>query len=372
MRRVRKIQEQFLDLYRCGLWGCDVNVGLFTGDVDWQGILELARNQTVVGNLADGMGKLPRELRPDKPTYFGMIAMTSDIEAENKRMNDFIPSLMSQLRQQGIHAVLLKGQGVAACYRNPLHRMAGDVDLLIPDTTEYVRARSLMLQVSREIEDEDPSRKHSAFLLHGFFVELHGDFRFFISKRCRQNTMAWRQRAFPADRAGCRYKDGFILPPVRFDVVFIFAHLLGHFMNGGIGLRQVSDWMMSLHSPEIAKSIDVALLKSDLELLGLMIYWKLFASMAVVHLGFPKEEMPFYDPEFDAKGTKVLMNIFYTGNFGARQKARQLSGDSNRFLKKFVTLIGQLPVYRRNFSLFPKDTLYCFREYMKGSLSQLF
>ncbi|MCI6619820.1 MAG: nucleotidyltransferase family protein [Prevotella sp.] len=366
-----KEERLFLALYRYGLWRDPLPLDLFEGQVRWDAVIGLARSQTVVGILTEGIEALPKPLRPEKPVYFGLIANTSDIESKNKRMNEFIPLLMSQLEGKGVHSVLLKGQGVAACYPNPLHRMPGDIDLYIPDEAEYEKARGLMLQIGKEAEEENPEIKHSAFEAYGFLIELHGSFRFFISRRCRNHTDLWRDLAMPAGLGSCRTWSKFTVPPVRFDVIFIFGHLLGQFMGGGIGLRQVSDWMVFIRANKVIDHVGDGVLKSDLDLLGLTGYWQAFASMAVCLLGFPKEEMPFYDPAFDRKGRRVLQNIFYTGNFGARQKAHHLSADTNAIAKKAVTLFGQLPVYWRNFWLFPRDTAYCFHQYLWGSISGL-
>ena len=160
---------------------------------------------------------------------------------------------------------------------------------------------------------------------------------------------------------------GAVLPPVQFDAVFIFAHLLGHYMGaGGVGLRQVSDWMMFLNKHY--EDIDQEKLLSDLRLLGIERYWKVFGAMCCDYLGYPHQRMPFYDERCSRKGRMVLHNIFKTGNFGAKQKEWQLKEDSNLILKKLVTFAGQIPVYGRNLRLFPVDTLWCFKKFIWGAL----
>ena len=159
-----------------------------------------------------------------------------------------------------------------------------------------------------------------------------------------------------------------MLPPVQFDVIFIFAHMLGHYMGaGGVGLRRVSDWMMFLNRH--FEEIDLQELEDDLNFLGIRRYWEVFGAMAVGYLGFPKEKMPLYDDKNTKKGRMVLENIFKTGNFGALQKQDQLKGDANPVLKKIVTFVGQVPVYARNLRVFPKDTLWCFRQFIASALS---
>jgi hypothetical protein len=296
-------------------------------------------------------------------------AKTMKLEDENRRMNGFVPQLMIQLERKGVHSLLLKGAGVAQCYRQPLHRVVGDIDLLVMDAQEYRKARELMLMIAKESEKEDVGRKHSNFTYKGMTIEIHGDFRFNINKQCRLNTAAWKKSRL--DEGGHRLEEGLLkgamLAPVSFDVLFIFAHMVGHYMgSGGVGLRQVSDWMMYLYR-HIAE-IDIQMLTADLDTLGLRGYWEVFGAMAVDHLGFPQELMPLYNNRNAKKGRIVLQNIFKTGNFGALQRQEQLDGSANPMLKKLVTFLGQLPVYGRNLRVFPRDTLWCFKEFIASSL----
>lgn len=52
-------ERRFFSLLRAGLWDKDVELCLFGSPVDWQSLLEQGRKQTVLGVLADGIGKLP-------------------------------------------------------------------------------------------------------------------------------------------------------------------------------------------------------------------------------------------------------------------------------------------------------------------------
>ena len=60
--------------------------------------------------------------------------------------------------------------------------------------------------------------------------------------------------------------------------------------------------------------------------------------------------------------------IFKTGNFGALQKAKQLSMDTNKWVKKLHTAFGQFPVYWRVGKIFPAEAVYCFLKYSKWQI----
>ena len=364
-----KNKKAFLELLKAGLWGTQPEESVFTENTDWDVVYQLTKEQTVVGIVTDGISALPKQFHGPRPKIMQFYARTMSLEDENRRMNAFVPQLMIQLERKGVHSMLLKGAGVATCYRQPLHRVVGDIDLLVTDAKEYQYARELMLMIAEEVENEDVGRKHSAFQYKGLTIEVHGDFRFYINKQCRLHTPEWKKIRLA--EGGRHLTEGLlkgaILPPVQFDVLFIFAHMVGHYAgSGGVGLRQVSDWLMFLHQ-HIAE-IDLQTLEEDLDFLGLRKYWEVFGAMAVDQLGFPQELMPLYRTDNVKLGRIVLQNIFKTGNFGAKQKQDQLKEGANPIAKKVVTFLGQIPVYARNLRVFPKDTLWCFRQYIASAL----
>ena len=364
-----KGEKEFLELLKAGLWGSPLDLTVFSKDTDWEAVYQLAKEQTVIGVITDGLSALPKEYHGARPTMMQFFARTMNLEDENRKMNSFGPQLMTQLERKGIHSMLLKGAGVATCYRQPLHRVVGDIDLLVMDAEESKKARALMLMIAKEVENEDVGRKHSAFNYKGMTIEIHGDFRFYINKQCRLHTSAWKKNRLAV---GSRHIEegllkGAILPPVQFDVLFIFAHMVGHYQgSGGVGLRQVSDWLVFLKQ-HIAE-INLQTLEEDLDFLNLRKYWEVFGTMAVDQLGFPEGLMPLYDKRYRKKGRIVLHNIFKTGNFGTKQRQEQLKEGSNPIAKKAVTFWGQIPVYARNLRVFPKDTLWCFKEFIGSSL----
>lgn len=360
--------ETFLQLLKVGLWGTSLDSSMFSAEIDWDGVYQLAQEQTVIGLVTEGVSQLPREKQGRRQLMLQFYKKTAEVEDENKKMNAFAPYLISQLERMGVQAVLLKGQGVAANYTNPLRRAVGDIDLLITGDGQYEKAKKLMEKIA-VLNEEDIKRKHAAFLYKELVVELHGDFRFLVNKKCFRNLEQWKQkRLCEKSRIICDDNvDGLVVPSVQFDSIFIFAHMLGHLMgSGGVGLRQVSDWMMFVN--KYYDEIDLKALEDDLVLLGLRDYWQAFGTVAVHELGYPVERMPFYDEKLIGKGKRILRLILYTGNFGTRQKVKQLDNNANVILKKMVTLLGQLPIYVKKLFVFPKDTIWCFGQYIRLAL----
>ena len=66
--------------------------------------------------------------------------------------------------------------------------------------------------------------------------------------------------------------------------------------------------------------INVDRLKKNLSRFGMTKGWKLFAAIAVNHLGVTPDKMPLYDPSYRRKSDKILQYILNGGNFGRYAK----------------------------------------------------
>lgn len=153
--------------------------------------------------------------------------------------------------------------------------------------------------------------------------------------------------------------------------MFVFTHIIKHFFNGGIGLRQICDWCRLLF--KYNDSINKPLLESRLLSAGIMSEWKSFAYLAVNSLGMPEESMPFYAQEkkWKIKADKVLSVIIKTGNFGNNIDKSYLS--EQRGIRRKITTVWRATVEAfTHIFIFPKDSLIAWYNMMKkGVLFQI-
>ena len=105
-------ERRFFSLLRAGLWDKDVELCLFGSPVDWQSLLEQGRKQTVLGVLADGIGKLPPALRPPFPIHRSLQQELLHIRQGHILLNHVLQEIWEKLACAGIRPVLLKGQGI--------------------------------------------------------------------------------------------------------------------------------------------------------------------------------------------------------------------------------------------------------------------
>lgn len=149
------IRLTFLALVRSGLWNTPADPALFNGmsAADWGEVYHFARTQALLAITFDGMLSLPSEVRPPRPLYLQWAAQVARIEQSNIRLNAELPEIFMPYREAGLHPVLLKGQGIATYYINPLHRQCGDIDVYIGKEGQPI-ANSILLRHGAAAEGE--------------------------------------------------------------------------------------------------------------------------------------------------------------------------------------------------------------------------
>ena len=150
--------EAFFALVRGGLWETEVQLASY-GKFDYENILRIAREQSVVGLVAAGLEHITDVIVP-QVIALQFAGETLQLEQRNKAMNVFLARLISNFRYEGINAILVKGQGIAQCYERPLWRSSGDVDLLL-DSVNFVKAQQYLMPISIRNEGELKEEKQS-------------------------------------------------------------------------------------------------------------------------------------------------------------------------------------------------------------------
>lgn len=358
--RITNSQKAFLELVRAGLWGegnPDIRID---GTADWQEIYRLATEQSVLGLVLAGLERL--DVKPPRVLLLQWIGEVQMIEQRNKDMNLFISKLIEKIRDAGIYALLVKGQGLAQCYERPLWRASGDVDLLL-STDNYQKAIPLLSQIASHVEDEYHDTQHKAFIMDSMEVELHGTLRSKLGRRIDKVIDEVQKDVFCGGnvRSWMNGNTQVFIPRADEDVFFVFSHILQHFFNGGVGLRQVCDWCRLLWTYK--ESVDFRLLESRIKKARLKSEWRTFAAIAVDWLGMPIDAMPLYTntPKWKKKANMVLAYIFETGNMGHNRDV-SYRDNSSKAGRKMITLYRVTNDSFRHMFIFPKDA---FRAWMR-------
>lgn len=317
--RKRDYMGVFYALLQAGLWEKDVQL-LQYGRIDYKKVMLLAEEQSVVGLVTAGLEHV-KDTKVPHDNLIPFIGRTLQIERRNKAMNEFIAKLMNLLNENGIKAVLVKGQGVAQCYERPLWRACGDVDMLLDDEN-YQKAKDLLIPLASSVDEENAYNKHIAMTINGWVLELHGTLRSGLWRRMDKEIDALQQETFLNEQVRL-WQNGnteVSLLKVEYDVFYVFTHILQHFYKEGIGLRQICDWCRLLWI--YRSEIDINILESYIRKAGLMSEWKAFAAFAVFYLGMPVEAVPIFNTDdyhsvnLRKKAEKINDFIMLTGNFG--------------------------------------------------------
>lgn len=356
-KSLNSTKMQFLELLKAGLWHQEVDRKLFEHtSVDWNGIARLSRAQTVVGIVYDGIERMPEDCWPAKEVVFKWYAQAQIIARANQRMNAFLPRLTDLFRLHGVNCWVLKGQGLAQHYPNPLHRQSGDIDLLVEERC-FDKAVEVIKTLPHSKDSMHLALLHYDTNIDGIEVELHGSLNTAVNGALDRRFNNWLSATlFHADAVTYQVEGADIpVPSANFNAVYVFIHMFRHYLYGGIGLRQVCDWMCLLTA--CREEIDREELRTTLKRFHLMKAWRMFGCMAVKHLGMPEEAMPWYDGRYGAAADVILANIFENGNFGHNNK--ELSFRPENYLhRKVHSFYYKTKDKLRHIRLFPEETVY--------------
>lgn len=350
-------------LLKAGLWGhlserVDT-IPALTAD-EWMKVIGLARKQTVIGLIYDGIDYLPEEVRPDQSVMRKLFTIILGNENLHKQLNHSLAEIVSRLADAGIPSMLLKGQGNAQLYNKPLTRQCGDIDLFV-GIKNYKKVCLLVKEWGMLTDgEESESIKHFHFEWNKTVVEIHritAQFdNFIINKRFRE----WSE----SELANTTY--GFIpsnekvkvaVGSPEFNAIFIFYHLYYHFLTGGVGLRQFCDWTRCLHvNADVLRSSDIAKRIKGLHLLR---PWQVMGYIAVNYLGLPSSEFPCYDTRYEKTAHRVLSIIFDEGNFGQYKQPKE-KRPKDYVLGKFYSFRHGSIRYFKMLTVFPVDALVRF------------
>ncbi len=344
----------FIELLRAGLWEKNARLSRFV-NIDYNEVYGLAEEQSVIGLVAAGIEHM-EDVKIPQEFALQCVGRTLQIEQHNNEMNCFLRRLVERMREAGIYTLVIKGQGVAQCYSRPIWRECGDIDFFLSGDN-YLKAKKYLVQLANHI-DEEKERKHLGMVIDSFIVELHGTLWSGLWKNVDATLDEVQYDVFCGGNVRSWMCEGtqIFLPRADEDVFIVFSHILQHFFRGGIGLRQVCDWIRLLWI--FKDELNSSLLEKRIQKAGIMSEWKAFAALAVDWLGMPSDAIPFYSSShtWSRKGERVLSFILETGNFGHKRISERT--------EKRIFIISKLNSLRNNtrdsikhLFIFPLDSI---------------
>ena len=229
---MKQADQVILYLVCKALFGTEV---FFPSSIEWSDVLQEAQAQSVVGltvkALPDGV---PLSVKNEWETL-ALSQLANTLRYWNAQ-----DELHRLLTQNNIPYVILKGAAAAMLYPNPFSRAMGDIDFLVPPG-HFEQAKALLVENGYQSSHED-SERHIAYSKNGVSYELHYKFSY-RDLDMEDKLQVMIPLAELHETAGHK----FFTLPVRENGLVLLAHLWNH-LHTGIGLRQVIDWMMYVHT----------------------------------------------------------------------------------------------------------------------------
>jgi len=234
-----QLKDIFFQLLRIGLWGKGkLILAQHLTFEDWNTIRKYAANHTVEGIIYDSFLFLEEHQLPPQSLRLKWAVRMDQIERHNEKMNEVIAEQFMLFSDHGIRPILQKGQGVASYYRNPSHRISGDIDWCF-EADGYIKARNFLKKNHPSFQDT------AGFSLDynwkGIHVEHHKrifDFRSPLKKGyLKKLLLDYKSQEESIIINGVSVR---LLAP-ELQLLQVNIHILKHLITYGIGLRQFCD-----------------------------------------------------------------------------------------------------------------------------------
>lgn len=308
----------FLDLLSAAIWEKRPDTELYKS-VDnntWKEVIELAKKQYVIALIGESVQKLPKELKPVKQLLIPLLIAVESVEEANKKLNSELESITTEYRAMGLDFILLKGQGNAQFYPNPSHRSPGDIDLLFYNSENYRKSKEWVL--AHDYPHEMEGAQHLSFHRNDIVIENHHQLTHLPRKKYNDFITKEIQSIVENNDFGELHIHELKIKtlPITLNAVYIFLHFFKHFIDLGIGFRQVCDWLIFLSkNKERIDKKEYSRIVSELDLEYAM---QVFAQLSITYLGAPPDIFPF-EVHISTKNKFVPLvtkDILQGGNFG--------------------------------------------------------
>lgn len=313
-------REQFFELIRLGLQLDQTEEFLIKEKIDWKLLYSLACEQTLVGVIFDGIQCLPNDRKPVKLLLLQWLAHTISIEKQNHIQETALISLLNDFKEDNIDSVLLKGQGCAWNYPNYLHRQSGDIDLYV-GTKQYDRAKKAVINHGMERSGDSPKDFH--FTYQKVVVECHQKAVHFYNKRLNTKLQEILLQELVANNVMVEKEDVVVkLPNPTCNVFYLFVHFYHHFIQVGVGLRQICDWVLLVQKEQ--HNLDWDKIKEYVETIEAKRAFVAFYNFAKQRFALHVENEPSWLGAYKQSDVSFIENdIFDVGNMGHNSASMQ-------------------------------------------------
>lgn len=293
---------------------------------EWRDLSTLCQKQAISGIVFHALDSLSKYgQKPPLTVLYEWIGYAQQIEMRNRAVNQACVKIVNDFEADGYSACILKGQGNAALYTNPLLRTPGDIDVYLIGTPirkaiHYVRSKNPNGRAQYHHIDYGD--------VDGVDVESHYRPSFLFSPFHNHRLQKWFKQEVEKGGKMVELPEGageIPVPSWEFNIVFQLCHIYNHVLHEGIGLRHLIDYYYLLMSDGRSKREDVAATLNRLgltEIAGAMMWvlgYLVHGERSMVH-GLKKDEWMICEPD-ERRGRFLFDEIMQGGDYGRGRKS---------------------------------------------------
>ncbi len=278
-------------------------------DKEWSEAHVLARKQAIIGICFSAIQKLPPEQLPDQDLLLLWYLETGQIEEQSKILNTRSEEAMIFFKNAGFHPTLLKGQGMASLYPEPLRRNGGDIDIWVDGGRKRIYDFARKYDKNGKLYGVNYHHVH-LHLFDDADVELH-----IYPARLNNPFKNKKLHAFFEEYSSVKMGD---VPIFDFNLIFILLHCFNHFVGHGIGIKQFMDYYFLLKSRKVKN--EGLIEKSEKKIAELGLHRFARGTMWLMQELFGLEDEYLICKPDEEEGRFILEEIMLTGNMGHYDK----------------------------------------------------
>lgn len=295
---------------------------------DWRKIFEFSFRQALLGVVYNGVKRLQGEFAPPFETAVKWTASAEKVRGMNKTFYSECKRLTELFEAHGRKTLILKGQANSLLYPDCFSRQPGDIDIFLDGGKENVIA--LLEKIGMMSEKAGLTAYHHVHLPEnekGVEIEVH----FRPSSGFHNTLLNNKFQKILTEKLNDRLFNeyGFYVPSLQFALLMQLVHIERHFFEGGVGLRQITDYYFLLKKSSIEERKETAgYLKT------LCIRRFTAALMYVLKVIFRLEDGFMLCGADEKYGKKFLDEVITGGNFGWYSGKNHYDNVFRKFLKK--------------------------------------
>ena len=320
-------------------------------DEEWLQLFEKSQKQAVAGIVFVVLDKLS-QVGQKLPALllYNWIGLSEQIKNQNILLNNRCVEVTRIFSNAGYRSCILKGQGNAVMYPEPLYRCSGDIDIWVEGSREDIR--KFVFSICPNSKDGDIHIDCPIFA--DVVVEVHYIPRYSNVPKYNKRLQNWFKTK-SGEQFTNRIKltnesNSFVyLPTTTFNAVHQMSHIMGHFFVEGIGLRQFVDYFYVLKRLRVEKCSED--FEKLFEYLGMLKFARgvMWIEKNVLGLG---DEFLLTTPD-EWIGKAIFKEIEEGGNFGHHDQRYKVRS-------KGILMRGIVDCYRllKLAYYFPEDALW--------------